>query len=271
MSIKAVSWALEQSLNDSISKLILIGIADRYNDEYGMAWPSVKWLATTGDCSERTVTRKLKKLEEMGLVEVERRFNETSVYKLPSMTTGVTLSGGDTTVSGGGDRAVSGGVVTDGCLINNNNNNNNNNKYRASDLVLDDGLRKYAEELGLNADDVYEEIMLWDESQTKKKQYASLSAFWKGWCRREAKRSPRTFKRQQTASKPEGKVEKKRDLSPKQQEYAKMVADKLYAKHSHEYYLWSDLHKAAVAYLSVPNADDDVWEAQGTGLANPFS
>ena len=50
-----------------------------------------------------------------------------------------------------------------------------------------------------------------------------------------------------------------------------MVADKLYAKHAHEFYRWDDLHNAAIAYLSVPNANDDVWDSQGTGLANPFN
>lgn len=263
MSIKAVSWALEQKLDDPIAKLVLIGIADRYNDEYGMAWPSVKWLATTGDCSDRTVTRKLNKLEEMGLVVIERRFNETSVYKLPSMATGVTLSGGDRTVSGGGDRTVSSGVVTDGCLTNNNNNNNNKNKYSFSDLIIDDGMRKYAEELGLDADEIYEDMRLWDESQTKKKQYASLNAFWQGWCRREAKRSPR-------ASKSQEKAVKVRELSDRQVEFARSKAEKLFMKHRHEGFAFQSILDDCLAYLKT-NGGDDAWRSIGNGLENPFS
>ena len=61
MSIKAVSWALEQYVSDPVAKLVLIGIADRYNDERGYAWPSVAWLATAASVTDRTVQRKIKR------------------------------------------------------------------------------------------------------------------------------------------------------------------------------------------------------------------
>ena len=82
MSIKAVSWALEQYVSDPVAKLVLIGIADRYNDERGYAWPSVAWLATAASVTDRTVQRKIKLLEAQGFLATTRRKGSTTHYHL---------------------------------------------------------------------------------------------------------------------------------------------------------------------------------------------
>lgn len=217
MSIKAVSWALEEPVTDPIAKLILIGIADKYNEERGFAWPSVKWLATAASCSERTVQRKVRALVDGGYLTVDRRFNDTSCYGLPRLDAGGdTVTGGDTALSGGGDTALSPGVVTNGCHPNNiyNDNNNNNIKGRKQKLVdwtPSDEDRAYATELGLDADELLADIRLWDEQNGNKAAYASVRAFWQGWCRREAKRRPRALKRDYGAN---GKSWEQKNWSP---------------------------------------------------------
>ena len=91
MSIKAVTWAFEQKLNDSVAKLVLIGIADRYNTEFGYAYPAIKWLAQVADCSERTVQRKIQFLQEIGMVSVLQTHSKdpktrgTNKYNLPQL------------------------------------------------------------------------------------------------------------------------------------------------------------------------------------------
>ena len=95
MSIKAISWAFDQRLNDSTAKLVLLGIADKYNEDRGYAWPSVARLAEMSDCTERTVSRKLAFLEEAGYIKTLRHPTTTNRYFLPHMTscradTGVT-------------------------------------------------------------------------------------------------------------------------------------------------------------------------------------
>lgn len=195
MSIKAVSWALEESISDPIAKLVLIGIADKYNEDRGFAWPAVKWLATAASCSSRTVQRKLLWLEDEGYINIDRRFNETNCYGLPRLDAGgVTVSPGDRAVSGGGDRAVSGGGDTS-CHPNNKNNKNYNHNIRAKQKVSDwspsDEDIAYAQQQGVDADDILESIRLWDEQNGNKAAYASVSAFWKGWCRKEGKRTQR--------------------------------------------------------------------------------
>jgi hypothetical protein len=113
MSIKAVSWALEQRLPDAIAKLVLIGICDAHNNGTGRSFPSRAQLAIAASCDERTVTRKLKALEDDGWLTVIRRYDQngrqtSNEYSLNfNRGEGDTLSTPlDTSVRGEGDTAV---------------------------------------------------------------------------------------------------------------------------------------------------------------------
>jgi len=117
MSIKAVTWAFEQQLNDPIAKLVLIGIADRYNTEFGYAYPAVKWLAQVADCAPRTVQRKLEYLRENGFIQVlqthskDAKTHGANKYHLPALE-GVTQCQGVTnSVVGGDTQDVVGGTT----------------------------------------------------------------------------------------------------------------------------------------------------------------
>ena len=95
MSIEALTWAFKQKLDDPTAKLVLLGIADKYNEDRGYAWPSVERLADMADCTQRTVSRKLAFLEEAGYIQTLRHPTQTNRYFLPHMTscrddTGVT-------------------------------------------------------------------------------------------------------------------------------------------------------------------------------------
>lgn len=139
MSIKAVSWAFEQRLNDSIAKLVLIGIADRYNPEFDYAYPSVAWLARVADCSERTVQRKLVVLQEIGMITVmashskDQKTRGANKYKLPAFE-GVTDCQGVTKSEGGGDTQGDVGSVTPKSHPNNRTIYNYNNMIEKFDL-----------------------------------------------------------------------------------------------------------------------------------------
>ncbi|UVK62583.1 helix-turn-helix DNA binding domain protein [Arthrobacter phage TaylorSipht] len=69
MSLSAMVWALKQApVPDPISHLVLIGLAD-HADDYGRnARPSVGLLADYARCSMRSVQRKLRTLEDCGLI-----------------------------------------------------------------------------------------------------------------------------------------------------------------------------------------------------------
>ena len=86
MSIEAVTWAFRQKLDDPTAKLVLLGIADKYNEDRGYAWPSMERLADMADCTERTVSRKISMLGELGVIETIRHPNQTNRYFLPAMT-----------------------------------------------------------------------------------------------------------------------------------------------------------------------------------------
>ena len=71
MSNEAMAIALHHSRSSGTTKLVLLGIANHDGD--GGAWPSLATLATyAGGVSERTVSRAISELVELGEVSVER-------------------------------------------------------------------------------------------------------------------------------------------------------------------------------------------------------
>ena len=81
MSFEATTWALNiEGVNDSTSRVILLGLASHAHKDGTAAWPSVATLAAYAVCSERTVHRRLRELEEAGLI---RRGDQLLVGHLP--------------------------------------------------------------------------------------------------------------------------------------------------------------------------------------------
>jgi len=76
MSVRAMTWALDQKVGDHTLKLILIALAD-FADEKGHCFPPQKMLAEIAECSIDTVQRGLKKLEGIGALSRQRRHNKT--------------------------------------------------------------------------------------------------------------------------------------------------------------------------------------------------
>lgn len=71
MSMDAYRWALTWDNIKPTEKLVLILIADHYNDKSHRAWPSVERLAKQGCMHRSTVMRAIAGLQEAGLIEVE--------------------------------------------------------------------------------------------------------------------------------------------------------------------------------------------------------
>jgi hypothetical protein len=57
---------LDETITDLTDKLILLGIANRADDDGRNAWPDLAELARWARCSTRTVKRRLPKLEAQG-------------------------------------------------------------------------------------------------------------------------------------------------------------------------------------------------------------
>lgn len=182
MSIKKIAWALEQKIDDPIAKLVLIGVCNCYNDGYGFAFPSVPNLASVADCSDRTITRKLKILEDMGLLKREIRPNKTSKYHLPPFDAvgGDSLSGGDTAMSPVPDTVESDDPLLTLSI------NKKGGKILISEWTPTDECIQHCKAKGLNPDTIWEAICLWNEQNGNKAAYVSPSAFYKNWCNRAA-------------------------------------------------------------------------------------
>ena len=85
MSIKVISWAFQQRLDDPTAKLVLIGIADKYNEDRGYALPSGcagrDGRLHRADCQPQTCL-----LEEAKLIATIRHPTRTNRYFLPHLT-----------------------------------------------------------------------------------------------------------------------------------------------------------------------------------------
>lgn len=71
MSIEAMNWARKIYVGDAMGKSLLRAIAD-YADEHGHCWPSLQRLADDCDMSIDSVRRRIKLLEEIGVVATFR-------------------------------------------------------------------------------------------------------------------------------------------------------------------------------------------------------
>jgi len=254
MSIKAVSWAFDQQIKDPLAKLVLIAVADHINESTGDAWPSVERLEQMTCASRSTVLRKLKMLETSGFLQRTKRYNKTDVYSLNLV--GVTQTGVTQTPLEVSHRHTNHNRTV---IINN---KGKSKKQLLVDWQPDDADKQYATELGIDWSETLTDIQLWNEKNGNKASYASCKAFWQGWVRKEAKGRPARSNRQESAS-------QCRTLTPKQQEYAKSAAEKLYYKYNDEYFRYEDILKAVNGFMLTDQSDDG-WRKIGLGLPRPF-
>jgi hypothetical protein len=82
MSIEAINWALNRVTGiTSTQKAILIALADRANEDH-QCWPSYDDICFRSGANRKSVVAALKKLEELGVIERNRRFSKSTVYTL---------------------------------------------------------------------------------------------------------------------------------------------------------------------------------------------
>ena len=70
-----MAWAFKCPLDDPTCKFVLLAIAN-YSDENAKAWPSLGRLAKDTAFDRSTISRALKKLDDLGHISREPRFRE---------------------------------------------------------------------------------------------------------------------------------------------------------------------------------------------------
>lgn len=81
MSAKHTFMAWDYQTESAGKKLVLLQIANNSNDD-GVSWYSIEKMAIACGMGERTFHRHLKELEQDQVIEINRRPNRTSVYRL---------------------------------------------------------------------------------------------------------------------------------------------------------------------------------------------
>lgn len=79
MSVEAITWALRVKTGSSITKAILLVLANHANPK-GVCWPSFADVARQAECSFSTVQRAVREMESAGLLERQRRRREDGNY-----------------------------------------------------------------------------------------------------------------------------------------------------------------------------------------------
>ena len=90
MSAKYTFLAWDTPINNPPLKLALLQLANNADDN-GFSYYSISRMAAACGMSEKTFQRKIKEMEDMGILRVERRANRTSLYSLIGDEMGVTL------------------------------------------------------------------------------------------------------------------------------------------------------------------------------------
>ena len=71
MSFQAMAWAVNIDLPPT-EKLVVLMLANRSSNDDWCCWPSINNLAKECGCSRRNIIYTIKKLEEKGILRVER-------------------------------------------------------------------------------------------------------------------------------------------------------------------------------------------------------
>ena len=79
MSFKLMAQSLDIKTGSSTTKLVLLKLCDNANDQ-GICWPSQDTIAEQCEISKRTVVSTIKKLEEMGIIAIEKKCKNGNKY-----------------------------------------------------------------------------------------------------------------------------------------------------------------------------------------------
>lgn len=83
MSFAALAWAAKCKAGSPSAKLVLLGYADRHNEDTGSAYPSIAWLCEFSDLNRKTVINAVSKLEAAGLLaDTGERMGKTKQLKV---------------------------------------------------------------------------------------------------------------------------------------------------------------------------------------------
>jgi len=187
MSGALVFAALKCKIPDPLTKLVLICVCDRFNEDLGYAWCSVDHIAEYCACSPRTVRYRLKELQVAGILEVEARDGNTNCYRIVH-SRGAANGAGLHEVQLG---AANGAAITSYELLTK---KRRGGKTKLVDWKPDEADEKFCKELGLDVASIMADITGWNAQHGDDKAYKDCSAFFRNWCRRESKKKPMTVK-----------------------------------------------------------------------------
>lgn len=74
MSINAMNWCRELTGLKGVDKSVLMYLSDRYNENYGYAWPSLSRISKDTGWAISTVSASLRRLERRDFIRTYKQF-----------------------------------------------------------------------------------------------------------------------------------------------------------------------------------------------------
>ena len=82
MAWRFYEWAWQVSLQRASDRLVLLALAELSNSESAKCWPSVETICGMTSMNRKTVLAVLGRLENLGVIEVQKRHGVASLYTL---------------------------------------------------------------------------------------------------------------------------------------------------------------------------------------------
>jgi len=82
MSLEAMTWAIELEGLTPTENHVLLLLANRHNKDSGLCYPSIPRLCNESGMHRATVIRAIKRLENRGVLTIEKTFGKANHYRL---------------------------------------------------------------------------------------------------------------------------------------------------------------------------------------------
>lgn len=194
MSVKMLSRVMEMEISDPLTKLVLLVVADHYNDSEGCAWPSIDRICRVSGVSRRTVQRKLGDLEYANILERAKRYNDSDVYYL-------NLLGCHSDTCQSDTFGVSERHTNSYRTLNKDKKGEKKEVKNKTDLLEwspSEKQKQFCSDKGIDPDETLAMIHDWAQNNPSKRFKIAPDAFWRNWIRNS--RAPRGGKMVQASS-----------------------------------------------------------------------
>jgi len=77
-------WAIQQSVGNTLQKMVLMALADQHRHETGRCFPSITTISNMAECTRRGAMKAISALEEKGFIIASKTQGKSTQYCFPT-------------------------------------------------------------------------------------------------------------------------------------------------------------------------------------------